>query len=59
LRPDAENITGIYLHIYQLDKSVVAEPSIEWGHQIRFKDTELLAKTVDYVDWLLKEAVEI
>lgn len=30
--------------------TAVAEHSIEWGHQIKFKDTEILAKIADYVD---------
>jgi hypothetical protein len=37
-----------HLHVYQPDKSTVAEHSIELGHQIKFKDTELLGKPAGY-----------
>jgi hypothetical protein len=40
-------------------KSVVTENSTEWGHQIKFKDTEVLTKTAGYMDRLIKEAIEI
>jgi hypothetical protein len=36
----------------------VAEHSIEWGHQINCRDTEVLART-GYMDQLVKEAIEI
>jgi hypothetical protein len=29
------------------------------GHQIKFKDTEVLTKTAGYVDRLIKEATDI
>jgi hypothetical protein len=55
LRPDVKNIPGIYVCI----KSVVVEHSIEWCHQIKFRDIEVLAKTAGYMDQLIKEAREI
>jgi hypothetical protein len=33
-------------HLYQPDQSVVAQHSTERGHQIKFKDTEVLAKNL-------------
>jgi hypothetical protein len=33
--------------------------SIELGHQIKFKDTEVLAKTAEHMDRLVKEAINI
>jgi hypothetical protein len=38
---------------------VVVEHSIKFGHQIKFKDTEILAKTAGYMNKLVKEAAEI
>jgi hypothetical protein len=46
------------LYLYQPQKSAVAEHSIEWGHQIKFKDTEVLTKIAGYIDRLIK-ATEI
>jgi hypothetical protein len=37
---------------------VVAEHSTEWGHQIKFKETEVLAKTAFYMDKLVKEPIK-
>jgi hypothetical protein len=37
----------------------VAEHSNESDHQIKFQDTEVLAKTSGYTDWLVKGAIEI
>jgi hypothetical protein len=45
--------------LYQPDKSAVAVHSIEWGYQIKFENTEVLAKIVDYVDRLVNAAIEI
>jgi hypothetical protein len=47
------------MRLYQPDKSAVAEHSIELGYWIKFSDTEVLAKTMGCVDWLIKEAIEI
>jgi hypothetical protein len=39
-----------YLCLYYLDKPTVAEHSNESDHQIKFQDTEVLAKTSGYTD---------
>jgi hypothetical protein len=49
------NVVGVYrryryLHLYQVDKSVVVKHSTESGPQIKFKDTEVLGKTSGYMD---------
>jgi hypothetical protein len=38
------------LRLYQAEKSVVVEHSIELDHQIKFMDTKVLAITSGYVD---------
>jgi hypothetical protein len=48
-----------YLRLYQLDKLVVAKHSIKEGHRINFKDTRALARTMDFMDQIMKEATEI
>jgi hypothetical protein len=48
-----------HLCLYQLEKSAVAEHSTEWGHHIKFRDIDVLAKTAGYMDRLIKEAIEI
>jgi hypothetical protein len=60
--PVDENVdarTRMYLLLYQLDNSALAEHSIESGHWIKFHETEVLAKTSGHMNWLLKEATEI
>jgi hypothetical protein len=42
-----------------MDKSAVAEHDINEGHCINFKDTMVLARTASYMDFLVKEAIEI
>jgi hypothetical protein len=39
-----------HLCLNQPEKSAVAEHSTELGHQIKFKDTEVLTKTAGYTD---------
>jgi hypothetical protein len=45
--------------ITQPDESAVAEHSIQWGIQIKFKDIKVLAKIAGYMDRLVEEATEI
>jgi hypothetical protein len=44
-----------HLCLYQPNKSIVAEHNTHWNHHINFKDTEVLAKTVGYMDQLVQE----
>jgi hypothetical protein len=57
-----------HLHSYELDKSAVAEHGIESGHWIKFQETEVLAKTIQfnsiqfnsgYMDQPVKDTTEL
>jgi hypothetical protein len=48
-----------YIGQSQLEKSVVAEHSLETEHSINFRSTSILDKTPGYMDCLKKEAIEI
>lgn len=48
-----------HLCLFQVDKSAVTIHSTELGHQIKFQGTEVLAKIQGYMDWFVKEAIEI
>jgi hypothetical protein len=45
-----------YVCLYKPDKSAVAEHSTELGHRIKFKNTEVLAKTARHI---VNEATEV
>jgi hypothetical protein len=52
--------SSVYWMSYESSaKSLVAENSTEWGHQIKFQETKVLAKTSGYTDQLVKETTEI
>jgi hypothetical protein len=42
-----------------LDKSTVAEHSIDQGHRIQFHDASILAMKTRYIDRIVREAIEI
>jgi hypothetical protein len=43
----------------QLEKSVVAEYSVNTGHQIDFSNITILDRTLGYMDRIVKEAIHI
>jgi hypothetical protein len=48
------------MHLYQLDKLVVAEYTIKAGqHIINVKITMVMARMAGYMDYLVEEATEI
>jgi hypothetical protein len=48
-----------HIRLEQLEKSAMAEHSINTGHHIEFSSTSILDKAAGYMDCLIKEAVEI
>lgn len=48
-----------HLHLGQPEKSAVTERSLETGHSIDCRNTTSLNKETEYIDRLIREAVEI
>jgi hypothetical protein len=48
-----------HVHLNQLEKSAVEEHSITTSHLIDFNSTSILGKATKYVDYLVKEGIEI
>jgi hypothetical protein len=47
------------LNIQTTDKSALAEHSINLGHRIQFHNTSILATKNQYMDPIVREAIEI
>jgi hypothetical protein len=45
--------------LYYLEKSVVAEHGIKWGHRIQFHDTSILAKKYGLTECIIREEIGI
>jgi hypothetical protein len=48
-----------HVRLEHLDKSVVAEHSIDHGHNIQFYSSSILAMETRYMNCIVKEAIEI
>jgi hypothetical protein len=48
-----------HICLEQPDKSAVAEHSVDFGHHIRFHNTSVLATKTQYMDRIVREAIEI
>jgi hypothetical protein len=48
-----------YLHLGQAQKSTVAEHRFETGHNINFSSISILDYATEYMDHIMKEAIEI
>jgi predicted GIY-YIG superfamily endonuclease len=48
-----------HIRLAEPDKSAVAEHSISRGHRIQLQNTKTLSTQSRYMDWLIKEAIEI
>jgi hypothetical protein len=48
-----------HIHLHQPEKSVVAEHSVNTGHQIDFSNITILDRTSGYMDRIMKEAIHI
>jgi hypothetical protein len=56
--------TGVKEHhqrirLYHPEKSAVAEHSINLGHRIQLQNASILAKKSRWMDWIIREAIEI
>jgi hypothetical protein len=48
-----------HIHLDKPEKSVVAEHSVNTGHQIDFSNITILDRTSGYMDRIVKEAIHI
>jgi predicted GIY-YIG superfamily endonuclease len=48
-----------HLRLGQPDKSAVAQQALETGHKVKFNNTCRLARRKEYMDHIIKEAIEI
>jgi hypothetical protein len=48
-----------HICLYHLEKSVVAEYSINLGHLIQLQNSSILAKKSRWMDWVIREATEV
>jgi hypothetical protein len=48
-----------HIHLEHLDKSAVAEHSIDLGHHIQFHNNSVLATKTQYMNCIVREAIEI
>jgi hypothetical protein len=48
-----------HIHLEHPDKSALAEHSVDLGHRIQFHNTSILATKTQYMDRIVREAIEI
>jgi hypothetical protein len=48
-----------HIRLEQPDKSAVTEHSVDLGHHIQFHNTSALAMKIQYMDLIVREAIEI